>query len=146
LPGVTKSMKKRFQSHSRSFRNGEYYILHPEQASKGVREVLWDWKYSENKEEFEKNKNLLLKDVEKQLVAMRIFVAEIPSLHLKERMEGALIKNLYGSNESWAKLADRGMHYLDPKPSDKGYYGQPIIAENVCSAKIYGLPDKLKVD
>lgn len=150
LPGITKSMKKRFKQHTSSFKNGgDVYVLQPDQASKGIRVELWSWQYSKNEDEFEKNKHLFLEDVEKQLSAMRIFAAEIPDnsgQHLRRRIEGALIENLYNSKEPWAELADRGMSYLKPKPSDKGYYGQPIIGKNLCSAKIYGLPEKMRVD
>lgn len=150
LAGMTKSTQKRFDDHSRSFRTGgDVYNLDPKKASEGVRVELWPWQFSKNKSDFEKNKHLYLEDVKNQLSAMRIFVAEIPDnseQHLRKRIEGSLMRSLYGSKESWAKLADRGMKLLKPRPSDKGYYGQPIIAENICPVKIYGLPDKLRVD
>lgn len=139
-------MKTRFKQHSSSFKNGgDVYVLQSDQASKGVRVELWPWQYSKNKEEFEKNKHLFLEDGKKQLLAMRIFVTEILDQHLRERMEGALIKGLYNSKEPWAKLADQGMHFLDPKPGEEKYYGYPVMAENICPFKIYGLPDKLKI-
>ncbi|MDV0444551.1 hypothetical protein MmiAt1_00780 [Methanimicrococcus sp. At1] len=156
LAGETTSMKRRFKEHTSGYKNGKevYVVLESDQASKGVRNELWPYHYSKNKDEFKANKSLYLKDVERQLSAMRVFVTEIPGEryssghHLRQRMEGALMRSLYNSKESWAKLADRGMKLLDPKPSDNNYYGVPITAENICPVKIYGLnngSDKLYV-
>lgn len=143
LAGKTKSAKKRFGDHSRSFKNGgDVYVLDPKQASKGIRVELWPWQSSKNIKDFEKNKNLYLEDVKHQLSAMRIFVAEILEERVQYRMEATIIHNIYYSKESWSELADRGMMVYQIRCNNE----IPILAvnelENSNVKKIYGLFDK----
>ncbi|GAA5225462.1 hypothetical protein [Membranihabitans marinus] len=55
-------------------------------------------------------------------------------------MEAGIMQNIYISKEPWSELADRGM-YL------KGRYNSeiPIIAKNINTKVIYGLPNFLEI-
>jgi len=140
--GITKSMKQRLQAHTREYRKGNYNVLDVSYAIKGERQEIWHgWEYAKaHRDEFEKNKNEILQAVENQLRAFRVFIAEIHDVRRRERMEFSFMNNLYLSKEDWAELADRGMFL-------KGRYNSemPIIINNICPSKIYGIPTTIEI-
>ncbi len=140
--GITNSTRKRILTHAREYRKGNYNILDSDCARNGEREEIWHgWKYAKtHKEEFLEKKDYILEATEKQLKSFRIFIAEIPELRKRERIEAALMQNIYVSKESWSELADRGMHL-------KGRYNVeiPIEIQNLCKQKLYGLPNNIEI-
>ncbi|WNY24210.1 hypothetical protein MmiHf6_15400 [Methanimicrococcus hongohii] len=146
LAGVTKSMKTRFQSHSRTFKNGGYTVLDMGAAQKGIRIEIWHgWPSKENEKECKEAFNADTVNLEKlknQLYSMRVFILESSDKRLRERMEAALMHSLVYSKESWADLADRGMALNGVRYNSE----MPIIAKNIIEnkdvKKIYGLFDE----
>jgi len=140
-PGITEKrpLIKRLQDHPPKFRNGEYNVLDVDSAKKGNRELIWKgWEYAKkHRDEFITNKKSILKAVDKQLCATKIFVAEVSDKRLRERIEAALAIGLYTSG---SELIDKGMHLI-PKRADEAV----IEITNICTTKIDGVPDILLV-
>jgi len=140
--GITNSTKQRFSTHTREYRKGNYNVLDIDLAEKGERKEIWHgWNYAKtHKEEFQANKETILKAVDKQLNSFKVFIAEVQDLRKRERIEAAIMMNVYNTKEHWAELADKGMFL-------KGRYNSeiPIILKNRCSNKIFGLPETLEV-
>lgn len=58
-----------------------------------------------------------MKAIERQLKTFRIFITEIQDIRKRERLEAALIFNMYVIKEPYADLIDRGMSL---KPVNSG--------------------------
>lgn len=140
--GISKSIRKRMLAHIREYKKGNYTVFNTDNAKKGIRDEIWHgWKYArENRNEFEHNKETILRYVEKQLIAFNIFIGEISEKRKRERIEDAIMQGIYNSKEKWSELADRGMFL-------KGRFNSemPIEITNITSEKIYGLPDKMEI-
>lgn len=140
--GITNSTKKRFRKHTLEYNKGNYTVLDVKVAENGEREEVWHgWKYAKNhQEEFNTRKKDILKAVDYQLESFRIFIASVADKRLRERIEAALMHNIYYTKEPWAELADRGMFLTARFNSEI-----PVNINNVCSNKIYGLPKRIEV-
>jgi hypothetical protein len=140
--GITKSTKRRFSEHTRAFKKGNYTILDVKSASNGERKEIWHgWDYAKNnQDEFKLNKEKLLKSVDLHLAALRIFIAEEPNVRIRERIEAAIMHNIYVSKEPWSELADRGMFLRERFNSEL-----PILNINKSIKNIYGLPSQLEI-
>lgn len=140
--GITNSMKKRFAQHKREYKRGNYTLLDVESAKNGVRKELWHgWKYAkEHQNIYLENKDTILELVEKELKAYRIFVSEVTDRRKRERIEAAILINIYSSKEPWADLMDGGMLLRR-----RYNYEMPIEVKNICSHKLYGLPQSIEV-
>lgn len=140
--GVTNSMKRRFKQHTREYKKGNYTVLDVESAKHGIRKEIWHgWQYAKShQKEFSENKNTILKFVEKELKAYRIFITEIDDERKRERIEFSIIHSIYSSKEPWADLVDGGMAL-------RGRFNReiPIKIKNVCSHKLYGLPEVMEI-
>lgn len=140
--GVTNSTKRRFATHTREYRKGNYTIFDINAAQKGQRKEIWHgWQYAKaHQDEFIERKEIILKSIEEQLKSFRIFIAEIPDKRKRERLEAGIMQSIYISKEFWSELADRGM-YL------KGRFNSemPIEIKNCCNYKIYGLKESLEI-
>lgn len=140
--GITKSTRQRISTHSREYRNGNYTVLDMGSAVLGERREIWHgWKYAKtHQEEFNSRKEAILKAVETQLQAFRIFVAEVGDVRKRERIEAAIMHNLYYSKEYWSELADRGMFLKERWNSE-----MPVLIKNKSGRKIYGIPESLEI-
>jgi len=140
--GVTKSMKSRFAQHTLEFKKGKYTILDVESAKVGERKELWHgWEYArQHRDEFVEHKDFIMKALEQELAATRLFVTEIGEVRIRERIEFSIIQNAYVSKEPWSDLVDGGMAL-------RGRFNNevPIEVSNICSSKIYGLPESLEI-
>lgn len=140
--GISKSIISRLKQHSSSYKRGSYNVLNVDHAMKGKREEVWHgWSYArENQKEFKENKAKILKAVDDQLKSFRVFVAEVKDARKRERIEAALMYQIYQSKEPWSELADRGMFL-------KGRYNSemPISLENLSTEVIYGLPRSIEI-
>lgn len=142
MAGITKSTKKRMAAHVREYRKGNYTVLDIEAANKGERLEIWPgWQYAkENRNEFNEKKEAILEAVEKQLKSYRIFITEVPDKRIRERIEAAIMRNIYASQEPWSELADSGMFLKERYNSE-----MPIEAKNIAINKITGLPEILEI-
>lgn len=140
--GITNSTKKRLNTHTREYRKGNYNVLNVNSALQGEREEIWHgWQYAkEHRDEFMLKKENILKEVENQLEAFRIFVSEVKDVRKRERLEAAIMQNLYMSKEFYAELADRGMALRARYNSE-----MPISIDNHFSVKMYGIPQLLEI-
>jgi hypothetical protein len=140
--GITNSMKRRFSQHTREYLEGNYTILDVEYAKVGIRKEIWHgWGYAKrHRDEFLKHKNYILPFIKKELEAYRIFITKVDDKRIRERLEFAIVHSIYGSKEPWSNLIDGGMAL-------RGRFNCeiPIEVRNVCSSKIYGLPEKLEI-
>ncbi|HRI62234.1 MAG TPA: hypothetical protein PK228_20980 [Saprospiraceae bacterium] len=140
--GISISIKKRVYQHTREFEKGNYTILDIDYAKFGERKEVWhDWQYAKtHQDEFIENKEFILNAVQKQLGAYRLFITEIEDKRKRERIEFAIMQSIYSSKEPWADLADGGMNL-------RGRYNSeiPIEIKNICSCRMYGLPEVLEV-
>ena len=130
-----------YQNTIENLKKGSYTVLNVEAAEKGVREEIWHgWNYAKtHQSEFELNKETILKAVDAQLCASRIFIAPVEGKRKRERIEAAIMHHIYTSKDPWSELADRGMFLKERYNSE-----MPIEAKNICAAKIYGLPEFLE--
>ena len=140
--GITKSTRQRISTHSREYRKGNYTVLDTESAILGERREIWHgWNYAKtHQEEFILRKATILEAVENQLQAFRIFVAEVSDIRKRERIEAAIMHNLYYSKEYWSELADRGMFL-----KERYNYEMPVLIRNISSGKIFGIPAILEI-
>lgn len=140
--GVTNSMKRRFSQHTRDYRKGNYTVLDVEYAKIGERKEIWHgWEYAkQHRDEFTENRDFILQFVEKELQAYRIFITEVPDRRKRERIEFAIMQSIYSSKKPWADLVDGGTAL-------RGRFCEeiPIEVKNVCSYKIYGLPEEMEI-
>lgn len=142
ITGVTKSTKKRFYSHTREYKKGNYTVLNVDSAENGIREEIWHgWKYAKsNPKEFEERKEEILLAVDNQLKSFRIFTAQISDKRMRARFEASIMRNIYYSKEPWSELADRGMFL-----SERYNYEMPIEIINKCEHIFYGLPKSIEI-
>ena len=142
LVGVTNSMKRRFSQHAREYKKGNYTVLDVECAKRGLRKEIWHGcGYAKaHQAEFLEHRDIILKSVKKELESYRLFVTEVAEKRKRERIEFAIMQSIYTSKEPWADLVDGGMALRG-----RSNYEIPTEVRNVCSSKIYGLPEVLEV-
>lgn len=140
--GVTSSTKRRFAEHTREFMNGKYTVLEVESAQIGQRKEIWHgWEYAKgHRDEFIEHRDFILKFVEKELAAYRLFVAQVGDKRKRERIEFAIMHNIYASKEPWADLVDGAVALRGRENKEV-----PIEIKNICPYKIYGLSEILEV-
>jgi hypothetical protein len=140
--GVTNSIKRRFSQHRREYIKGNYTVLDIECAKIGERKEIWHgWEYAKaHHDEFLEHKDYILKSVEKELGAYRLFITEVTDKRKRERIEFAIMQSIYSSKEPWADLVDGGMALRG-----RSNYEIPIEVRNISSYKMYGLPEILEV-
>jgi hypothetical protein len=140
--GITNSTKRRFTTHTREYKKGNYSVFDINLIQKGLRKEIWHgWKYAKlNRDEFNERKEIILNAVNEQLKSFRIFIAEIPEKRKRERLEAAIMQNIYLSTEDWSEIADRGM-YLNGRYNSE----MPVEIKNLCKYKIYGLEETIEI-
>jgi hypothetical protein len=140
--GHTNSIKRRFYQHKREYMSGRYTVLDVESANNGERKEIWHgWHYAkEHKDEFLNHKDYILSSVENELASYRLFITEITDKRKQERIEFAIIRDAYFSKERWGDLVDGGMALRG-----RFNYEIPIEVKNICSHKIYGIPETFEI-
>jgi hypothetical protein len=136
----------RFKEHTRKYMNGEYNVLSIAAAQQGVRREIWhSWGYArKHREEFEERKSVILDAVRNQLAGFRIFITDTEDMRREarvlERLEAAIMGNLYQQPSPICDIPDRGMNLRRRKDSEN-----PIIVSNNCAALLHGLPALLEI-
>lgn len=140
--GVSNSIKKRISQHTREYKKGNYTILNVESAKEGIRKEIWHgWSYAKkNIDQFNLHKDDMLLAVDKELAAYRLFTASVSDKRKRERIEFSIMHHVYGSKEPWSDLVDGGMYLIG-----RSNYDIPVIINNKCMHKIYGLAESLEV-
>lgn len=133
----------RFNEHTRKYMQGDYNVLDMNAISKGLRKEIWrGWEYArEHRDEFEDNKAKITRAVQKQLAAFRLFVAKVDQKsRIPERLEAAIMKNLYQQPPPVSTVPDQGMFLASRRDSEK-----PILIRNCCDCTLHGLPERLEI-
>ena len=116
--GLTRrAIPRRFSEHTRKYLNGEYNVLDVPAAQQGIRKEIWHgWGCAhEHRNEFEARKPHILKAVRNQLANFRIVIADLGvEPRTLERLESAIITNLYQQPSPICDIPDRGMQ-LSPR-------------------------------
>jgi hypothetical protein len=136
----------RFRQHTRFYMNGKCTVLDVAAARQGVRREIWHgWGYArKHREEFEERKPEILDAVRKQLAEFRIFITDTVDMsreaRVLERLEAAIMENLYQQPSPIRDIPDRGMHLAPRRNSES-----PIIVRNNCADLLHGLPAYLEI-
>jgi hypothetical protein len=140
--GITNSTRRRLKTHIREYGKGNYTVLDVKAAEKGIRSEIWHgWQYAKaHQGEFKKRQGVILKAIDDKLSAFKLFIAEVTDKRKRERIEAAVVQNLYVSKEPWADLIDRGMFL-----KERYNFEMPIETKNTAVQKIYGLPEFLEI-
>jgi len=142
--GLTRrKIPSRFKEHTRKYMNGEYNVLDISVAQQGIRREIWHgWSYArQHQAEFEERKSIILDAVHKQLAGFRIFVADLgKEKRVHERLEAAIMNNLYKQPSPISNIPDRGMQLASRWDTER-----IIIAKNNCKSVLYGLPTSLEI-
>jgi hypothetical protein len=146
--GLTRSsFQKRFNEHNRNYYRGIYTIFDVPSMQEGKRNIIWPgfW-FAKNVPqtlvaEYENRKEELKQATATLLSNYRVFVAEMPkSERLMERVEAAIMFNLYRMSGSGSDIPARGMR-LTPKYN----YELPIQVYSKVNGIFHGLPEEFIV-
>jgi hypothetical protein len=145
--GITRRpFQKRFNEHTRAYLSGIYTVFDVGMLQQGIRTELWHgfWmkkRSPEKQKEYESRSYEIIDCARKQLSTFRIFLARIdPAPRILERLEASIMNALYETVGPISEIPDRGM-MLAPRWENE----RPIIARNITSAKLYGLPKCLTI-
>ena len=146
--GITRRpMPKRFREHTREYMNGIYNVLDIVAMKAGFRKEVWHGFWMMKKRprkkhaEYKKQQLQIQEAVRKQLAGFRIFAANIGTKpRILERLEAAIMENLYKQPMPLCDIPDRGM-MLSPRRTSK----IPIIVKSKCSVVLHGLPTCLEI-
>jgi predicted DNA-binding transcriptional regulator len=137
----------RFREHRRNYKQGVYTLFDLPALQRGVRQEIWHGFYfSENRPpakiaEFNARKAELLAAVHEQLSTYRIFVAPtMPDQRILNRIEAAIMKNLYAVSGPVSEIPDRGMQL-----SSRWRREQKILVRNHSALLIHSLPAEMVV-
>lgn len=142
--GITRRpIRKRFGEHTRAYRSGVYTVFEVESLKKGIRDVIWPgfWfkkRTVEMQAEYQARAEEIQDAVQVLLANYRIFVAPLsPAARILERIEAAIMNNLYTAEGPAATIPDRGMA-LAPRRLN-----EPLFrVESISSVVLHGLPSE----
>jgi|ERR1035441_1642971 hypothetical protein len=146
--GITRRpMPQRFREHTREYMNGTYNVLDIAAMKVGFRKEVWHGFWMKKKRpreklaEYKKRQLQIQEAVRKQLGGFRIFTANIGTKpRILERLEAAIMENLYKQPMPLCDIPDRGMMLAPRRNSEI-----PIIINNQCSVMLHGLPACLEI-
>lgn len=142
--GLTRRVvKQRFREHTRKYMSGDYNVLDVTEMQKGIRQEVWHgWGWTPAKRDnFEEQKSAILTAVERQLAGFRIFVASIGNEpRLLERLEAAIMNNLYRQPSPICDIPDKGMMLAPCWATET-----TITVTNECGFLLHGLPHQLEI-
>jgi hypothetical protein len=142
--GITRRpIPMRFKEHTRNYMNGEYNVLDPLKAERGVRKEIWHgWGYARaHHDQFEENKYEIQQAVKRQLARFRIFIAEVSTeQRIPERIEASIMNHLNQQSSPYCDIPDQGM-MLAPRRNDEGL----ILMSSRSRSRIHGIPEVLEI-
>ncbi|HEV8717152.1 MAG TPA: hypothetical protein VGX03_30570 [Candidatus Binatia bacterium] len=140
--GITRRpFGKRFREHTRAYRSGVYTVFDVTSLKNGVRNKVWQgfWfkkKSVEMRREYEGRAEEIRNAAEELLASYRIFIAPMPPIaRVLERIEAAIMNNLYAADGLAAVIPDRGMA-LAPCRRDETL----IRVKSISPVLLHGLP------
>jgi hypothetical protein len=142
--GITRRpFGKRFREHTRAYRSGVYTVFESESLKNGIRKIVWPgfWfkkRSVEMQYEYEAHAEEISTAVKDLLTSYRIFVAPLsPAARILERIEAAIMNNLYTADGPASAVPDRGMA-LAPRRRDESL----IRVQSISSVVLHGLPSE----
>lgn len=145
--GITRrSFHKRFREHTKHFLTGIYTIFDIPAMQQGIRKEIWHgfWmkkRTPEKQKDYERRRDEITFAAKEQLSTFRVFVAEVdPAPRILERLESAIMNELYMAHSPISDIPDRGMSLAPRWPNEP-----VIIVRNIMSVKLYGLPEYLSI-
>jgi hypothetical protein len=146
--GITRRpMQKRFREHTREYMDGVYNVLDIVAMKAGFRKEVWHGFWMTKKRpreklaEYKEEQLKIQEAVRKQLAGFRIFAADIGTKkRILERLEAAIMENLYKQPMPLCEIPDRGMKLTPRRKSEI-----PIIVKNKCSVVLHGLPACIEI-
>ena len=142
--GLTRRLfGQRFREHTRLYLSGGYTVLDVAQLKSGVRSEIWHgWGWNAVKRaEFSERRSEIEEAARRQLAAFRIFVTEVdPQGRVSERLEAAIMNNLYVAPSPFCDVPDKGMMLASKRDSE-----EPISVWNACECKLHGLPERMSI-
>jgi len=142
--GLTRRLfGQRFREHTRLYLSGDYTVLDVAQLKNGVRSEIWHgWGWNAAKRaEFAERRSEIEEAARRQLAAFRIFVTEVdPQGRVSERLEAAIMNNLYVAPSPFCDVPDKGMMLASKRDSE-----EPISVWNACECKLHGLPERMSI-
>jgi hypothetical protein len=143
--GLTRrSFQERFNAHNREYYSGKYTIFDVPSIQEGKRKVVWPGFWftknipPEQIEEYKNRRDEIKEATDDFLSNYRLFIAELPqSQRLLERIEAAIMFNLYAMTGPESKIPARGMK-LTPKYN----YELPILVQSRADSPFHGLPEE----
>ena len=144
--GITRRpFSKRFREHTRAYRSGVYTVFDITSLKNGVRNKVWPgfWfkrRSAEMQRDYEARADEIRNAATNLLVNYRIFVAPLPpTARVLERIEAAIMHNLYTADGPASVIPDRGMA-LAPRRRDE----TSIQVHSISPAVLYGLPSEFE--
>lgn len=140
---TTRTFKKRFQEHIKAYRTGVYTIFDAKSFKNGDRVQVWRgfWfqkRTNEIEKEFKERYEEINFATSELLATFRIFLAPLTvEKRVLERLEAAIMNNLYLGIGTVSNLPDRGMHLVPRRSDEKAFRVNSISA--VC---LHGLSEK----
>lgn len=148
-PGITtRPLKDRIREHIAAYRDGEYNILDTNYFPMGKREQTWHgiaWTPEKDRANqraiFEIERQKRSGDIEALLLAFRIFLAPLDEeKRILERIETAIIKSLYSSEEPFRSFPDKNMHQVRRGPDEPPFMALSITG----AAHFHALQDSFE--
>lgn len=133
----------RFKEHTRKYMNGDYNVLDPCAAEKGMRKEIWHgWGYAKaHRHEFENRRPEIQAAAKEQLRQFRIFIAAIGTEErVLERAEASIMNTLACQDHPYCSITDKGM-MLAPRWDHE----IPVILRSQSRSKLHGLPADLEI-
>jgi hypothetical protein len=146
--GLTgRSFHQRFREHNRDYYAGKYTIFDVPLMQEGYREVIWPGFWFKKKRDpehvaaYDNRREEIKQATDTLLASYRVFVAKVHvEKRLLERIEAAIMFNLYKINGSGADIPARGM-----KLSPRGSRELPILVHSHSHVSLHGLPEAFTV-
>ena len=140
--GITRRpFGKRFREHTRAYRSGVYTVFEGESLKNGIRKIVWPgfWfgkRSVDVQHEYESRSEEISIAVNDLLANYRVFVAPLsPIARVLERIEAAIMHNLYIADGPASAVPDRGMA-LAPRRRDESL----IHVQSISPVVFHGLP------
>lgn len=141
---TTRPIRQRLLAHGRNYMSGMYFVLDVAALHAGVRKEVWPgfWTGKRSRKklaEYHERQTEIQEAARKQLDAFRVFVTKIGTKRrIFERLESAIMKNLYRQPVPFCDIPDQGMWLAQLMKSEA-----PITIHNKCPVTLHGLPSRL---
>ena len=146
VAGITRRpFSRRFREHTRYYRTGVYTVFDVASLKQGVREKVWPgfWfrrRSPEKQSAYDRCSEQIGAAAEELLANYRIFLAPVaPIRRILERVEAAIMNNLYVAPGAASIIPDRGMALSARWENEK-----PLLVRSITPVLLHGLPGEFE--